>query len=96
MIKRYNNISFVYGVPGLLLQIGGRGAMANGSERLGFLAISLGTVLLMIGLVHYAKSKGRHPAWCLMGFLSIIGLIVLACLKDYAVEEKQDKASGSD
>ena len=49
------------------------------------LAVSLvGTVLLLIGLAFYAKAKGRHPAWCLMAFLSLIGLIVLALLKDKA------------
>ena len=47
------------------------------------IAISLlGTVLLLEGFAYYAKAKGRNPAWCLMAFLSIIGLIVLACLKD--------------
>ncbi len=44
--------------------------------------VLLGTVLLIIGLVYYAKAKGRHPAWGIMGLLSIIGLIVLALLKD--------------
>ena len=99
MIKRYNNMSFLkahYIVLGLALQIGGQGAMANGSEGLGYLLLLIGSTLLITGLAYYAKSKGRHPAWCLMVFLSIIGLIVLAYLKDYAVEEKQDKASGSD
>jgi len=47
------------------------------------LVMLVGTVLLIIGLAYYARAKGRHPAWCLMGFLSVIGLIVLACLKDY-------------
>ena len=76
MIKRYNNISLLSGVPGLILQIAGR--VINEP-----LVMLVGTILLMIGLAYYAKAKGRHPAWCLMGFLSIIGLIVLACLKDH-------------
>ena len=55
---------------------------------LGLLVSLVGTGLLMAGLAFYALAKGRSPAWCLMGLLSIIGLIVLACLKDLAPEGK--------
>ncbi len=79
MIKEYNNISLTWGIPGIALQIAGN---VIGQP----LILVLGTVLLMIGLAYYAKAKGRSPAWCLMGFLSIIGLIVLACLKDLEKE----------
>lgn len=69
----------MYGVPGLLLQIGGNVA--------GYPILSLlGSILLLVGLAFYAKGKGRHPAWCLLGFLSIIGIIILACLKDKEAE----------
>ncbi len=44
----------------------------------------LGTILLIVGFAYYAMAKGRNPAWCLMAFLSLIGLIVLACLPDLA------------
>ena len=77
MNKKYNNISLIIGIPGLLLQIHG-----NVIGR-PWIAI-LGTLLLIIGLAYYALAKGRNPAWCLMGFLSIIGLIVLGLLKDLA------------
>jgi hypothetical protein len=49
---------------------------------LGSVITLAGTALLITGLVFYAKAKGHHPAWCLMAFLSIIGLIILSCLKD--------------
>jgi len=52
------------------------------------LASLLGTVLFIIGLCYYAKAKGRSGWWGLMGFLSLIGLIVLACLKDYNKQSK--------
>jgi len=80
MIKRYNNISLTVGIPGLIIQIAGY-LMDNQP----FLLLA-GTVLLIIGLVYYAKAKGRSPAWGFMGLLSIIGMIVLACLKDMAPE----------
>ena len=84
MIKEYNRKSFCFGIPGIILQIGGNFIMTGNVAT----AISLiGTALLLIGFVFYAKAKGRHPAWCLFAFLSIIGLIVLACLKDKSATE---------
>ncbi|MGO9115406.1 MAG: SHD1 domain-containing protein [Thermoguttaceae bacterium] len=46
------------------------------------LVFIVGTFLFVAGLAFYAKAKRRHPAWCLMGFLSLLGLIILACLPD--------------
>lgn len=87
MITRYNNISLALGIPGIVLQIAGRVWAMNLPPQqtlLPVLVMILGTALLIAGLVFYAKAKGRHPAWGLMGLLSIIGLIVLACLPDTA------------
>jgi hypothetical protein len=88
MIAHYNNKSLALGIPGLILQIGGnigtRATESPGVVSLMLLASLVGTVLLMVGLAYYAKAKGRSPWWCLMGFLSLIGLIVLAFLKDKA------------
>jgi predicted Zn finger-like uncharacterized protein len=85
MIKRYNNISLALGAPGLILQIAGNVMTRTPAQfMLGLLVSLVGTGLLMAGLAFYALSKGRSPAWCLMGLLSIVGLIVLACLKDLA------------
>ena len=88
MIARYNRLSFVWGIPGLILQIVGnvvaQGALGPSTAPLGLLVALIGTGLLLVGLAYYAVAKGRHPAWCLFAFLSIIGLIVLACLKDKA------------
>jgi hypothetical protein len=81
MNKKYNNISLALGAPGIVLQIWGN---IIGQP----IMLILGTILLMIGLAYYAMAKGRNPAWCLMGFLSIIGLIVLGCLKDLEKEAK--------
>lgn len=90
-----NRKSLMIGVPGIAMQIGGRVMMVmsepstdprvkqDTSLELPGLGLALvGTVLLIIGLGLYAKSKGHHGAWGLMGLLSIIGLIVLACLPD--------------
>ena len=91
LIKRDNNISMAFGVPGLVLPVIGLLAEAP-------ILNIVGTVLLTVGLVYYAKAKGRHPAWCVLGLLSSIGyfnsgigaalaflgLIVLAALPDRA------------
>jgi uncharacterized membrane protein len=82
MNKKLNNISLAWGVPGIILQIVGQ---VIGQT----IILLIGTVLLMVGLAYYAKAKGRNAAWCLMGFLSFIGLIVLACLKDLEKEQTQ-------
>jgi hypothetical protein len=93
MIKRHNNLSLLLGVPGFLIQIVGNvlcvSCMDNQAPMgdpstlaLGQVAVILGTLLLLVGLAYYAKAKGRSPWWCLLAFLSLIGLIVLACLED--------------
>jgi hypothetical protein len=88
MIARYNKLSFGFGIPGIILQIVGQLVrLSPERETIGSLTLLVGTVLLMIGLAYYAKAKGRSPAWCLMGFFSLIGLIVLACLKDKAPDQ---------
>lgn len=77
MIRKYNRISLVVGIPGLLVQLAGF------MTEQPFLKV-VGTLLLLVGLAYYAKAKGRNPAWCLMALLSIVGLLVLAILKDLA------------
>lgn len=87
MIKRHNNISLVLGVLGIFLQIiGNIIAQTNpetGASLWGGLIMLTGTILLIAGLSHYALAKGRSGWWGLCGFLSIIGLIILALLKDH-------------
>jgi hypothetical protein len=83
MIKRYNNLSFLFFVPGIVVQIAGE-VMANSASP-GLLAIVLligGTALAITGFSYYALAKGRSAAWGLAGFGGVIGLLVLALLKD--------------
>lgn len=106
MIPKYNTLSFVWGVPGLIIQIAGvlfrdfssttliKGQLVITNPFLYNLCqiLSLaGTIIFLVGLAYYAKAKGRSPWWCLFAFLSLIGLIVLACLKDHA--KNDDKVS---
>ncbi len=88
MLKKYNNLSLCFGIPGLILQIAG--FILNTPE--GYIVLKVvGTALLLIGLAYYAKAKGQHPAWCLAAFLSIVGLIILACLGDKTLSQADDK-----
>lgn len=82
MIKKYNNISLALGIPGLAFQVAGH-VIENP------ILLLAGTALLMVGLAYYARAKGRNPAWCLMGLLSLVGLIVLASLQDLEKESQQ-------
>lgn len=90
MIARYNNISLALGIPGIILQIVGQ-FMGGKSENdiIGVLVVVAGTALLIGGLAMYAKAKGRSPLWGLMGFLSLLGLIFLAILKDLAPDGRK-------
>jgi hypothetical protein len=91
MIARYNTISLVWGGLGALLQLVGMtyALILVPAKQIPDIAIMLigtvllvGTVFLTIGLAYYAIAKGRHPAWCILGFFSLPGLLVLACLPD--------------
>ena len=84
MIARYNNISLAAGAPGLIMQVAGRVMLDRQQATLGAVVLLVGTALLLTGFAFYAKAKGRHPAWCLCAFLSCIGLMILACLKDHS------------
>jgi hypothetical protein len=101
MIARYNTLSFIWGVPGLIIQMIGiilrvpntpvmqQGRLVSSNPfmfNLGLVIILGGTILLLIGFAYYAKAKGRNPWWCLCALLSLIGLIILACLKDRTIE----------
>ncbi len=81
MIARHNNVSLALGVPGFILQVVGN-VLGSSNPGLGGLLILGGTGLLIAGLAYYAIGKGRSGWWGLCGFLSFIGLIILACLKD--------------
>lgn len=78
MIKRYNTLSFAYFIPGMILQFASVTVDGGVSVALGI----LGTILAIVGFGYYAKAKGRSSAWGIVGLLGILGLIVLACLKD--------------
>jgi hypothetical protein len=45
-----------------------------------------GLALFVWGCGMYAKAKGRSGVNCLWGFLGLIGLIVLACMKDHSLD----------
>lgn len=78
-IKRMNTMSFVWGLPGLLLQTAGW-VMMDSFGPLGGLLTLVGTTLLIIGLSYYARSRGHSWAFAFLGLLSCLGMIILAVL----------------
>jgi hypothetical protein len=83
MIKRYNTISLLLGVPGLIMQFAGPlWVIKDPRSSLACVLPFLGATLLILGLGYYAKSKGRSWNWGWFGLLGIIGFVVLACLRD--------------
>lgn len=57
MNKKYNKIGLAWGIPGILLQLGGQVYVS--------IALTLiGSVLLMAGLAYYAKPSGAGWDCC--------------------------------
>ena len=87
MIKRYYNLSFLFFIPGIVVQIAGANLRSHHelSEPLGILAVALligGTFLTISGFGYYAKAKGRSWIWGFAGVAGLLGLLVLVMLKD--------------
>ncbi len=84
MIKRYNNLSFLFFLPGIVGQIAGIVLMEKDAPLglVGIVLLIAGTVGAVTGFAFYARAKGRSPAWCIAGFLGLPGLLLLAVLKD--------------
>ena len=82
MIKRYNNLSLVIAIPGIIIQVAAQLMMQGEQSNLGLLVSLIGTVMVLIGFAYYAKAKGRNPLWCIVGVFSCLGLLIMALLKD--------------
>jgi hypothetical protein len=79
-ITRLNLLSFALAIPGLAMQVlaGKIAPTAPGATPAGALAIQgLGALLVIGGLVCYARMKGRSGVLGLLGLLSCLGLIIL-------------------
>lgn len=88
LVKKYNNISLIVGIFGIIVQ--GYGTI----NHIPFLQLA-GSAVLIVAFYYYAKAKGRHPAFCLFGLLSIVGLFVLASLKDRSGSEEVSSGKGN-
>lgn len=84
MDAQLNRKSLALGIPGIVLQIVGNVVvrMQPDYALIGVVITLGGTVLLIAGLSYYAQAKGHSGWWGLMGFLSCLGLLVLALLPD--------------
>jgi 4-amino-4-deoxy-L-arabinose transferase-like glycosyltransferase len=96
MIPEYSRKSLAIGIPGLVLQIlcyempdflwarssYGLSGMPLWAAIASSAGITVSTILLIIGLGYYAKSKGYTGALGLLGLLSCVGLIIVAVLPD--------------
>jgi hypothetical protein len=75
MIAEYKTKTNVFVGLGLLIEIIGA-VMGSQLVRYG------GAAVLIVGCVYYARAKGRHAAWGLLGMFNLVGLIILACFSD--------------
>jgi hypothetical protein len=93
MLKEYEKKTNIGIGLGIVLQLVARfGLMSQSNVAIYYvgLAVALGGIALCIwGCCCYAKGKGHHPAWGILGLLSLIGLIVLVCFSDRHKQTKQ-------
>ncbi len=98
MIEKHNRTSLRWGIPGIILGNGGPMiSMIWESEALvwlGSVCALGGMAMLFVGFVYYLKAKQQHPAWALTAFLSLIGIICMALLKDRHLQSQQRMAKG--
>ena len=81
MLEEYKTKTNIGVGLGIVCQLIGR-SLSDTSPGLGSIVMLAGTALFIYGCFSYATAKG-HPSWYgLLGFLSIIGLIVLVILPD--------------
>lgn len=78
---RYTNQFILLGV---VLELAGR--LLWPGTAYGETACFVGSISFIIGCYYYAKGKCRSGYWCLLGLLSIVGLVILVCLKDRSRE----------
>lgn len=96
MITREKKISLVFGIPGLVLNIGCMTLSQALAAKTGIYSAarpewiaplvaagSLTSVLLLIvGLRHFARAKGYSDAFGFLGLLSLLGIVIMAALPD--------------
>jgi uncharacterized membrane protein HdeD (DUF308 family) len=88
MVKSYNHMSFAIGIPGVIFQLCGLYAIVALRNDRAWVFILFGVGLFIGGLAYYAMAKGRSPWWCLLGLLSLLGMIILAFIPDDSFEEE--------
>ena len=79
MIKELNNKSLAFGIPGLILCVFGA------LRHFGLVIYIIGSILVIIGLAYYSKSKGYSIWLGLLGLFNLLGIIVLLSLKDQTI-----------
>jgi hypothetical protein len=104
MDKRLKNRSFLWGVPGILLFVFGWFLLVNdfaewhtGSSIIqtnwhGWLKwpmVLLGSALVAAGMLYHLKGRHRHWAWVFLVLLGLPGLIVLLCLSDRELDDRE-------
>jgi hypothetical protein len=91
-------------LPGLCLLAGGmiEAAAARAMSpidpwrvRLAASALFLGLALYCAGLGAYARHKGWHPAWGLLGLSCLLGLIVLRAMPKRCRQCERSNSGGS-
>ncbi len=78
----------LFGLAGFALEL--LGAVANipyhggeTSSYAGTASALVGLVFFVVGVYYLAQSKGRSPAWAVLGIFSLVGWILVAFIEDH-------------
>ena len=83
LIEKHDKRSFIFGVPGVLLFIGGMFfATTDPIPFIGVMIFLISVPFFLIGMGFYARSRGHSSLYGVSGILGPLGLIVLLCLSD--------------
>jgi len=107
MIAAQKSKSLVFGIPGLLLQIGcitlnhvlfpNTGDNGEAPTDLTYMSLAagslIGVILLIVGLRHYARAKGYSPNYGFLGLLSLLGVLIIVLLPDKTKDQTSKPTS---
>ena len=73
----WGHLAWVLALPGLLFLGIGTLGLDVGPNLVSLIYVSTGLFLYCAGLAAYARGKGLHPAWGLMGLSCLLGFVLL-------------------
>ena len=100
MIRKYKRYTLIFLILGFVL-LGVSGGLDNENRNstesdISTALVFAGTIVFCLGCMYWAKGKGYHDAWGLLGLLNIFGILILLFFKDKTKKPKVSVTMQSD